>query len=119
MSTPLPFVAASYARSATDDTEKISHQHAILADRAAGDGFSILDRHRFDDVMGSGATLRGPGFSSMIAAACRGEFSRLYVTEPTRLSRGDPRFCWHVRSLLSMLGVELIFADHAIDEVAQ
>jgi hypothetical protein len=113
-------IAASYARGAIeDDPQRIANQHSMLADRATRHGFTIPNRYRFsDDGMWSGVTLQRPGFSAMIAAACRGEFSRLYVTEPSRLGRWvDLRFHWHLRALLSILGFEIIFASHDITEV--
>lgn len=111
MSTLSRGIAASYARRATDAPPSPSEQSSVLAELAGAHGFTIPDKYRFEDV-GSGADTSRPGFNAMLAHACRrGTFSRIYVTEPTRLGRwSDCAHHFHFRAVLSMLGVDIVFA---------
>ncbi len=119
MSTPHRRIAASYAHRATKTVDPPTpvQQQAMLCELAERHGFMIPPEYQFQDV--ACRTTSRPGRSAIIAAACGDHsFSRLYVSHPVRLGRwADPQYHFHFRSLLSMLGVEIVFASHQPLEV--
>jgi len=80
--------AASYARFSTDEQNPLSiaDQDRVTAEYAARHGWEVA--HRYADEGVSGAAIGNrPGFQAMVAAALRGEFDVLLVTDLSRLSR--------------------------------
>jgi DNA invertase Pin-like site-specific DNA recombinase len=80
--------AASYARFSTDEQNPLSiaDQERVTAEYAARQGWAVA--HRYADEGISGAAIGNrPGFQAMVAAALRGEFAVLLVTDLSRLSR--------------------------------
>jgi len=81
--------AAYYARYSTDgqEADSIDRQFMVCDAIAKRESFIHAARHRFSDPETSGGTPRRVGYSSMLAAAVRGEFDVVVAEDISRLWR--------------------------------
>jgi hypothetical protein len=105
-------LAASYARTATEDERGLNAQHALNVQKAIVDQYSIPDEpaFRFQDYAVSGRDPERDGLTRLIAVVMSGNapFSRIYIKDETRIGRfDDPRCYFGIRWLLERHGVEL------------
>jgi site-specific DNA recombinase len=79
------YVRVSTLRQAQAQT--IEQQLERLERHIAGQGWAMLDKHRFRDDGYSGASLRRPGLERLRDAVAAGEVDRVVLTAPDRLAR--------------------------------
>lgn len=115
--------AATYCRFSTDrqsrDTESgsIAQQEAIASDYAARSGLVIVERY-VDEAISGAAIGNRPGLNAMLAAAERGDFDALIVTDLSRLSRSQadlPRLI----ERLAFRGVRVIGVQDGFDSTRE
>jgi DNA invertase Pin-like site-specific DNA recombinase len=85
--------AASYARVAECDDGRVRAQHAVNADAAATENYCIPGGRcfRFEDNGVSGCSHERTGWTRLVEWITSGKarFDRLYVSDWTRLGRGN------------------------------
>jgi DNA invertase Pin-like site-specific DNA recombinase len=108
--------AASYARTACVSASRLLDQHVGNGLLAKAHGYVVPLDYRIDDV-GSGIDVDRPGLRRLLRLAHEGgAFTRLYVTEATRLLR-TPQMTdlLHLLNRLDIAGVEVFFVDRQED----
>jgi hypothetical protein len=107
--------AACYVRSAAADSGQIAEQLRICREAAARDGYTIPDEHCYvaDGVSGlDPSPAAWQRLLQSIQADDGPPFRRLYVKEPSRLSRDpDPRRIHYQEILLEDHGVSVHYAE--------
>lgn len=103
--------AALYARTAVSDAaHSIDEQVTRLRTYVAAQGWTLADEHVFQDDGISGLVFERPGLDAMIDALQAGEFVRLVVLDPDRLSRSAADL-WLIENLAARLGCQIVFVD--------
>lgn len=103
--------AAIYARTAVADAARpIADQVARLRAFIAAQGWALADEHLFLDDGVSGLVFERPGLSDLLDGLRRGEFVRLVVQDPDRLSRNAADL-WLIENMAARLGCQIVFVD--------
>ena len=109
----MSIVAALYARTAVDDDlHPIAEQSARLRAYISAQGWSLADEHVFEDVGISGLVFERPGLAAMLDALHAGDFVRLVVEHPDRLSRvlSDR---WLIENTAARMGCRVVYLAEA------
>ena len=114
-------MAACYARHCLPNRERIESQLLQNARQAEADGYCLPDdaEHRFADDGASGRNVRRAGFQRLMKmiAAGHAPFTRLYMTDRTRLGRwNDPRRHAVWERLCKEHGVEIRYGPEGATE---
>ena len=107
---------AIYARVSSDRQRReqtIASQVAALQERVVQDGFTLSDAMRFVDEGRSGAILDRPALERLRDAAFAGQFDRLYVLCPDRLSRNPGHLVVLIEEL-RRCGVDIVFLNRPV-----
>ncbi len=103
--------AAIYARTAVADAaHPIANQVARLRAYINAQGWALADEHLFQDDGVSGLVFERPGLSDLLEGLRRGEFVRLVVQNPDRLSRNAADL-WLIENMAARLGCQIVFVD--------
>lgn len=103
--------AALYARTAVADAARpIADQVARLRAYIDAQGWALADEHVFQDDGISGLVFERPGLTASLEALRRGEFVRLVVQDPDRLSRSAADL-WLIENMAARLGCQIVFVD--------
>ncbi len=103
--------AAIYARTAViDAAHPIADQVARLRAYIEARDWALADEHLFQDDGISGLVFERPGLSALLATLQRGEFVRLVVQDPDRLSRSAADL-WLIENMAARLGCQIVFVD--------
>lgn len=105
----MPIAAALYARTAVeDDLHPIADQIARLRAYINAQGWSLADDHVFADVGISGLVFERPGLTVLLDALRAGDFVRLVVEHPDRLSRvlSDR---WLIENTAARMGCRVVY----------
>lgn len=113
--------AAAYVSSATNSVEQLAEQERRVREAAARDGYAIDEHLIFREERrgeAEGAVSQDPSrpvLSSVLARLAAGRLActRLYVSDPDRLSRGS-RYNREVRALLGSYGVAVVSTAHPL-----
>ena len=103
--------AAIYARTAVADaTHPIADQVARLRAYVNARGWTLAEEHVFTDEDVSGLVFERPGLEALLETLQAGEFVRLVVQDPDRLSRSAADL-WLIENMAARLGCQIVFVD--------